>query len=77
MGGSTLTAFIILLAFELIGEVLRAAVHLPVPGSVIGMFLLAAVLAAAKKIPMPRFTSAFDWALVGLYHQVVSCEARL
>jgi putative effector of murein hydrolase len=61
-----LTGFIILLAFEFVGEVLRAALHLPVPGSVFGMCLLAAVLAVAKKIATPRFTSASDRALDGL-----------
>jgi holin-like protein len=37
-------AFLILVGCELIGEVLRRALHLPLPGPVIGMFLLALVL---------------------------------
>lgn len=37
-------ALMSLIGFELIGEVLRRALHLPLPGPVIGMFLLAAVL---------------------------------
>jgi holin-like protein len=38
-------ALFILIGCQLIGEVLRAALHAPVPGPVIGMFLLATVLA--------------------------------
>ncbi|NEI72437.1 CidA/LrgA family protein [Rhizobium lusitanum] len=38
-------AFLILIACQLIGEGLRAALSLPIPGPVIGMFLLAAILA--------------------------------
>jgi holin-like protein len=37
-------AFLILVGCELIGEVLRRALHLPLPGPVIGMFLLAVAL---------------------------------
>jgi holin-like protein len=37
-------AFLILVGCELIGDVLRRALHLPFPGPVIGMFLLALVL---------------------------------
>jgi holin-like protein len=38
-------AFFTLLAFELLGELLRGALHLPVPGPVVGMLLLAVCLA--------------------------------
>lgn len=37
-------AFLTLVGCELIGEVLRRALHLPLPGPVIGMFLLALAL---------------------------------
>jgi holin-like protein len=37
-------AILILVGCELIGEVLRRALHLPLPGPVIGMFLLAVAL---------------------------------
>ncbi len=37
-------AFLILLACQLLGEVLRSAFSLPIPGPVIGMFLLAGLL---------------------------------
>jgi holin-like protein len=37
-------AFLILVGCELIGEVLRRTLHLPLPGPVIGMFLLAVAL---------------------------------
>ena len=39
-------ALLILIGCQLIGEVMRTVLHLPIPGPVIGMFLLAAVLAA-------------------------------
>lgn len=38
-------ALFILIGCQLIGEVLRVALHLPIPGPVIGMFLLTAALA--------------------------------
>jgi holin-like protein len=41
------TSFLVLVGCQLIGEVLRRAVHLPLPGPVIGMLLLATVLAIA------------------------------
>jgi holin-like protein len=37
-------ALFVLLGFELIGEVIRAILHLPVPGPVLGMLLLALLL---------------------------------
>ncbi len=46
------SAIFILIACALIGEALRGAVHLPVPGPVIGMFLLAgALIAGARRMP--------------------------
>jgi len=42
-------ALFILLGCQLIGEVLRAAFHLPIPGPVIGMFLLTAALASRQR----------------------------
>jgi putative effector of murein hydrolase LrgA (UPF0299 family) len=50
-------ALLILIGCQLIGEVLRMTLHLPIPGPVIGMFLLAALLAArhdkANHAPVP------------------------
>jgi putative effector of murein hydrolase LrgA (UPF0299 family) len=37
-------ALFVLMLFELVGEILRSALHLAVPGPVIGMLLLAAAL---------------------------------
>jgi holin-like protein len=51
-----LTGFLILMVFELLGESLQGAFHLPVPGSVLGMFLLALVLVAAEKCAVPAVT---------------------
>jgi holin-like protein len=42
-------ALFILIGCQLIGEVLRAAFHLPIPGPVIGMFLLTAALASRDR----------------------------
>jgi holin-like protein len=46
-----IVALLILIAGELVGEFVRGAFDLPVPGAVIGMFLLAAVLACRKDRP--------------------------
>ena len=48
-----LGAILTLLGFELIGELVRSVLHLPIPGPVVGMILLAVVLAvqARKKPP--------------------------
>jgi holin-like protein len=50
---AVLGAFLILMSCELLGEFLRAVLHLPVPGAVVGMILLAAGLALrdSKKTP--------------------------
>jgi holin-like protein len=42
-------AVFILIGCQLVGEVLHAALHLPIPGPVIGMFLLTAVLASRQR----------------------------
>src|SRR5689334_18502669 len=42
---SILVGFLTLLVCELLGELLRSALHLPIPGPVIGMLLLATGLA--------------------------------
>jgi holin-like protein len=44
-------AFLLLIACELVGEVVRQAFNLAIPGPVIGMFILAAVLAFRKHKP--------------------------
>lgn len=43
-----IAAFALLLAFQLAGEALRVALHLPVPGPVIGMGLLLVFLIARR-----------------------------
>jgi putative effector of murein hydrolase LrgA (UPF0299 family) len=42
-------AFAILVGFQLVGEVVRLALSLPLPGPLIGMFLLAVALAAGRR----------------------------
>jgi putative effector of murein hydrolase LrgA (UPF0299 family) len=51
-------AFLVLLACELAGNALRQMLGLPVPGPVIGMAILAAVLAFRKAGPTPRSSIA-------------------
>jgi holin-like protein len=46
-----IVAFLSLIVCELVGEFVRGAFNLPVPGPVMGMFLLAAVLAFRKDRP--------------------------
>ncbi|WP_374244750.1 CidA/LrgA family protein [Zoogloea sp.] len=43
-----IAAFALLLAFQLAGETLRVALHLPVPGPVLGMTLLLIYLVARR-----------------------------
>ena len=61
-----LSAIAILMGCQLAGEVLRDALSLPVPGPVIGMFLLAAILVARRKRaePIPRALAASSEALI-------------
>jgi holin-like protein len=42
-------AFAVLVGFQLLGEVLRRTLHLPLPAPLVGMFLLTLVLAARGK----------------------------
>jgi putative effector of murein hydrolase LrgA (UPF0299 family) len=46
-----LRAFLVLLLAQLAGEALHRALHLPLPGPVLGMALLAAVLLLRKREP--------------------------
>jgi holin-like protein len=55
-----LTGLLILMVFELVGELLQAAFHLPVPGPVIGMFLLAAALIITEKGVVSAMTEVLE-----------------
>ncbi len=44
-------AFALLLVFQLVGEVVAQGLHLPVPGPLIGMLLLFAVLLLRGRLP--------------------------
>jgi holin-like protein len=44
-------AMLLLIACELVGEIAREALNLPIPGPVIGMFLLASMLSFRKDRP--------------------------
>ena len=54
-------ALALLLAFQLAGEALRVALHLPVPGPVIGMALLLVYLILRPEGPSAELrTTAFE-----------------
>lgn len=53
-----IAAFALLLAFQLAGEALRVALHLPVPGPVIGMGLLLIYLIARRGPSEPLRTTS-------------------
>jgi len=46
-----IAAFLVLIGCELVGEMLRSSLDLPVPGPVLGMFLLTGILAVRKDTP--------------------------
>ena len=52
-----LAAFLTLIGCEVLGEILRGALHLPIPGAVIGMLLLAAGLALLDRGKEPAEAS--------------------
>ncbi|HEX3992166.1 MAG TPA: CidA/LrgA family protein [Acetobacteraceae bacterium] len=54
------TAFLILVGCELIGEVLRRVFHLPLPGPVIGMSLLALALTVGGDGQAPGVTDQYS-----------------
>src|SRR6516165_5065045 len=53
-GKMMMPAFVVLLVWELAGDLLRQMLALPVPGPVIGMSILAAALAFRKEGPTSR-----------------------
>jgi holin-like protein len=68
-----LNAFLILIGCQLLGELIRRAANLPIPSTVIGMFLLTAVLAIAGRRPEGEVrvslahTAEMLLALMGLF----------
>lgn len=61
-----LSALMSLIGFQLIGELLRDALHLPIPGPVIGMFLLTATLVLRGDGNLGKPTAALDDVAQGL-----------
>lgn len=60
-------AFLGLIACQLAGELLREGLHLPIPGPVIGMFLLAAILSwRSAKNKAPRTPGNLEKLAEGL-----------
>ena len=59
------TAFLALIACELAGELVRTLLHLPIPGPVIGMFILAGILSARGNGDISRELAALADGLIG------------
>ena len=53
-------AFFILIACQVVGESLRQILHVPVPGPVIGLFLLATALTIRNREAQPAEPSPLD-----------------
>ena len=72
-------AFLILILFQLAGSALQMVLHLPVPGPVIGMFLLAATLLWKRsRAQTNRTESTFDSpALSSLSRSLIACLGLL
>lgn len=72
-------AFLILILFQLVGSALQTVLHLPVPGPVIGMFLLAAALLWKRsRTRTDKAASSFDSpALSSLSRSLIACLGLL
>lgn len=60
---SVIQSIFILLLFQLAGELLSGLTHIPVPGPVIGMMLLAAFYILRRREPAPALQHAADGLL--------------
>jgi putative effector of murein hydrolase LrgA (UPF0299 family) len=60
---SMIQSIFILLLFQLAGELLSGLTHVPVPGPVIGMMLLAAFYILRRREPSPSLQHAADGLL--------------
>jgi putative effector of murein hydrolase LrgA (UPF0299 family) len=60
---SMIQSIFILLLFQLAGELLSGLTHVPVPGPVIGMMLLAAFYILRRREPSPALQHAADGLL--------------
>lgn len=75
-------AFLTLLLFQLLGTLLQNALHLPVPGPVIGMFLLAAALLWRQKrtsraAPDDEAATSIPGPLSALAQALIACLGLL
>ena len=57
---AALRSFFLLLLFQFAGEVLRTVAHVPVPGPVLGMVLLAAWYLLRRRDPPPALEQTAD-----------------
>lgn len=60
---AVLRSFFLLLIFQLAGEVLRTTAHIPVPGPVLGMVLLAAWYGLRRGAPLAEMEQTADGLL--------------
>jgi len=60
---SVIQSIFILLLFQLAGELLSGLTHIPVPGPVVGMMLLAAFYILRRREPSPALQHAADGLL--------------
>jgi len=60
---SVIQSIFILLLFQLAGELLSGLTHIPVPGHVVGMMLLAAFYILRRREPSPALQHAADGLL--------------
>ncbi len=60
---AVVSSFLLLLVFQLAGELLHTALHLPVPGPVLGMMLLAAWYLLRRREPPAAMIQTADGLL--------------
>ena len=66
-----IAAFLLLIAFDLVGELVRSSLDLPIPGPVIGRFVLAAILTTRKdRTDVPAIPESLGRTAEGLINHM-------